>query len=98
MIGSMAPVLVQGGPIVPHLEVLTGVQEPTALKAMVKAAQIFVPVAAVITTQLVLPRTVVLDLALRVFRDQAVVLSAAMAREPGVAISSKEQTFLFTWS
>ena len=65
MIGSMAPVLVRGGPIVPWQEVLSGVQEPTALEAVVKAARLFVPIAAVIT-QLVLPRTVILDLALRV--------------------------------
>ena len=86
MIGSMGPV--RGGPIVPHLEVLTSVQEPITLKAMVKAAWLLVPLAEVITIQLVLPRTIVLDLALRVFRDQALVLSAAMARDPGVAIAT----------
>ena len=88
MLRSMAPVLVRGGPIVPRLEVLTSVQEPTALKAMVKAARLFVPIARVITAQLVLPRTIVLDLAVRVFRDQALVLSAAMAHDPGVAIAT----------
>ena len=88
MIGSMAPVLIRGGPIVPRLEVLTSVQEPTALRAVVKATWPFVPVAAVISAQLILPRTVVLDLALRVFGDQALVLSAAMASDPGVAIAT----------
>ena len=51
-------------------------------------AQVQVPIASVITTQAVLPRTVVLDLALRVFREQALVLSAAMARDPGIAIAA----------
>ena len=88
MIGSMAPILIQGGPIVPRLEVVTGVQEPTALEAVVRAARLFVPVAAVNTAQLVLPRTVVLGFALGVFRDQALVLSSAMARDPGVAIAA----------
>ena len=88
MIRSMAPVLVRGGPIVPRVEVLIGVQEPTALETVVKAARLFVPVAAVNTAQLVLPRTVVLDLALGVSRDQALVLSAAMARDPGVATAA----------
>ena len=67
MIGSMALVLIRGGPIVPHLEVLTGIQEPTTLEAVVKASRLFVPVAVVITAQLVLPRTIVLDLALEFF-------------------------------
>ena len=88
MIGSMAPILVRGGPIVPRLELLTGVQEPTALEAVVRAARLFVPVAAVNTAQLILPRTVVLGLASGVFQDQALVLSAAMARDPGVAIAA----------
>ena len=88
MIGSMAPILIRGGPIIPCLEVLTSVQEPTALEAMVKAAGLFVPVTTVNTAQLILPRTVVLDLALRVVRDQALVLSAAMHRDPGVAIAT----------
>ena len=88
MMGSMAPVLVRGGPIVPRLDVPTGVQEPTALETVVKAARLFAPLAAVITAKLVLPRTILLDLALGVFRDQALVLSAAMAREPGVAIAA----------
>ena len=82
MIGSMAPV--RGGPIVPCLEVLTSVQEPTALEAVVRATRLFAPVAMVNTAQLVLPRTVVLGLALGVF----LVLSAAMARDPGVAIAA----------
>ena len=84
----MAPILIRGGPIVPRLEVLNGVQEPTALEAMVKAARLFVPIAAVNTAHLVLPRTVVLGLAFEVFRDQGLVLSAAMARNPGVAIAA----------
>ena len=88
IIGSMAPVLVQGSPIVSCVEVLTRVQEPTALEAMIKAAWICVLIAAVITAQLELPRTVVLDLVLGVFRDQALVLSAAMACDPGVAIAA----------
>ena len=73
----MAPVLVRGGPIVPRLEVHTGVKEPTPLEAVVKAARLFVPVAAVITAQLVLPRTVVLDLALG---------SPGIAIAPGVVV------------
>ena len=55
MIGSMATVLIRVGPIFPRLEVHTGVQEPTTLEAVVKAARLFVPVATVITAQLVLP-------------------------------------------
>ena len=55
---------------------------------MVKVARLFVPVAAVNTAQLVLPRTVILGLALRVFQDQALVLSVAMARDPGMAIAA----------
>ena len=60
----------------------------TTLEAVVKATQLFIPIAAVNTAQLVLPRTFILDLALRVFRDQALVLSAAMACDPGVAIAT----------
>lgn len=88
MIGSMAPVLARDGPIVPRLLVLTGVQELTALEAVVKAVRLFVPVATVVTTQEVLPRTVVLDLALGVCQDQALVLLAAIAHDPGVAIAA----------
>ena len=47
MTGSMAPALARDGPIVPCHVVLAGFLECTALEAAGKAAQLFVPVAAV---------------------------------------------------
>ena len=88
MTGSMAPALARDGPIVPSHVVLAGFLERTALEAAGKAAQLFVPVAAVVTAQLVLLRAAVLGLTLGVCLDQVRARCVAMARGPGVAIAT----------
>ena len=78
------------GPIVLCHVVLAGFIERTALEATGKAAQLFVPIAAVVTTQLVLLRAAVLGLTLGVCLDQVLARSVAMACGPGVAIATAQ--------
>lgn len=90
MTGFMAPALARDGPIVPCHVVLAGFLERTALEAAGKAAQLFIPVAAVVTAQLVLLKAAVLGLTLGVCLDQVRACCVAMARGPGVAIATAQ--------
>lgn len=91
----MAPALARDGPIVPCHVVLAGFLERTALEAAGKAARLFVPVAAVVTAQLVLLRATVLGLTLGVCLDRVLARCVAMARGPGVAIATAQGGIVF---